>query len=156
MGAATVLMTAGLDLPENVACVMADCPYSSPAAIIEKVCQDMHYPVPLCRPFLYLGARIFGGFKLNECTANVAVKHAKVPILLLHGEADHYVPCDMSREIAANCASPVQLHTFPDAGHGLCYMTDPQRYERVVYNFLSSVPLLSGAVSGDFLRELDQ
>lgn len=156
MGAATVLMISELDLPENVACIMADCPYSSPAAIIEKVCHDMHYPVSLCRPFLRLGAEIYGRFNLSECTANEAVRQAKVPILLLHGEADHYVPCDMSREIAANCASRVELHTFPDAGHGLCYMTDPKRYERVVYEFLNSIPALSGTISDDFIRQLKE
>lgn len=56
MGAATVLMASELDLPDHVAAVCADSPYSSPAAIIEKVCGDLHYPIALCRPFLYLAA----------------------------------------------------------------------------------------------------
>lgn len=154
MGAATVLMASELDLPENVVGIMADSPYSSPAAIIEKVCRDIHYPVTLCRPFIYLGAMIYGGMKLDECSAKVAVSHAKVPILLLHGEADHFVPCGMSREIAACCASPVELHTFPEAGHGLCYMIDPRRYERVVYEFLNAIPALEGTVSKEFVNQL--
>ena len=153
MGAATVLMTANLNLPENVVCIMADCPYSSPAAIIEKVCRDLHYPAAFCRPFLYLGARLFGNFNLRECTASDAVRKAEIPILLFHGEADHYVPCDMSREIAANCASPLTFHAFPDAGHGLCYMTDPLRYEQSVYEFLHSIPALSGFISDESLRK---
>jgi len=44
MGAATVLMASGLGLPENVKCIVADCPYSSPRAIISKVCRDMRLP----------------------------------------------------------------------------------------------------------------
>lgn len=154
MGAATVLMASELHLPNNVACIMADCPYSSPAAIIEKVCADMHYPVALCRPFLHLGARLYGGFKLGECTAEEAVSHANVPILLLHGEEDHFVPCEMSRKIAAQCASRHELHTFPDAGHGLCYMTDPKRYEHIICAFLCSIPALSGTISEEFLRKV--
>lgn len=153
MGAATVLMAAGLNLPKNVACVIADSPYSAPIAIIEKVCGDMHYPVALCRPFIHLGARIYGGFNLSECTAKEAVSHAKVPILLLHGEADHFVPCDMSREIAESCASRIEVHTFPEAGHGLCYMTDPLRYERTVYQFLCTIPAVSGSISEEFSRQ---
>lgn len=156
MGAATVLMATGLELPKNVSCVLADSPYSAPIAIIEKVCQDLHYPVALCRPFLHLGALIFGGFRLGECTAKEAVAHSKVPILLLHGEADHFVPCDMSREIAACCASTVEVRTFPDAGHGLSYMTDPKRYERVVYGFLSRIPSISGAISREFIEQVSQ
>ena len=156
MGAATVLMTADLNLPENVVCIMADCPYSSPAAIIEKVCRDMHYPAALCRPFLHLGSRLFGGFRLNEASAREAVKKATVPILLFHGEADHYVPCEMSRQIAAGCSSCLVFHTFPDAGHGLCYMTDPLRYEQAVYEFLHSIPALSVLISGESLRKPEQ
>ena len=151
MGAATVLMATGLDLPGNVACVMADSPFSAPIAIIEKVCADKHYPVAICRPFLHLGARLFGGFRLDACTAKDAVAHAHMPILLIHGEADHYVPCSMSPEIAKMCASRVEVHTFPDAGHGLCYMTDPIRYEHVVYDFLRSIPSVGGSIDKDFI-----
>ena len=37
MGAATVLMAAGEKLPENVVCVLADCPYSSQKDIIKRL-----------------------------------------------------------------------------------------------------------------------
>lgn len=155
MGAATVLMASGLDLPKNVACVIADSPYSAPIAIIEKVAQDLHYPVFICRPFIHLGARLFGGFRLGSCTAKEAVRHSRVPILLIHGEDDRMVPCSMSLEIAANCASKVQVVTFPGAGHGLCYITDPIRYERVISEFLNSVPILNNTIPDEFIGKLD-
>ena len=154
MGAATVLMSSGLDLPDNVACILADSPYSSPAAIIEKVCRDEKYPVTLCRPFLHLGALLFGGFRLGSCTAKDAVRTSKIPILLIHGEADHFVPCRMSLEIAAACASRVEVATFPDAGHGLSYMTDPVRYEAVVCHFLQSIPSVKNAINTSYIEEL--
>ena len=156
MGAATVLMTTGLDLPENVACVIADSPFSSPAAIIEKVCADKHYPVPVCRPFLYLGALIFGGFRLGACTAKDAVKRSKIPILLIHGEEDRFVPCGMSLEIAAACAAPTEVATFPGAGHGLSYLTDPIRYESVVCYFLRSVPTIRDTIRPEYIEELER
>lgn len=156
MGAATVLMASGLELPENVSCIIADSPYSAPIAIIEKVARDLHYPASLCRPFAYLGARLFGGFSLGSCSAKDAVQHAKVPILLLHGEDDRMVPCSMSLEIAANCASRIQVVTFPDAGHGLCYITDPIRYEQVICTFLRSVPELKDTIPAEFFRKPDQ
>lgn len=155
MGAATVLMAAGLALPGNVACIVADSPYSTPSAIIEKVAADRRYPVSLCRPFVHLGALIFGGFRLNSCTAKEAVQHATVPILLIHGEDDRMVPCSMSLDIAACCASRVQVVTFPGAGHGLCYMTDPLRYERVVVDFLNSIPSLTGTISEAYISKLN-
>lgn len=154
MGAATVLMASELDLPENVAAIIADSPYSAPAAIIEKVCADRHYPVALCRPFIHLGALLYGHFRLNECNAKDAVQSAKVPILLIHGEADKFVPCDMSWEIADRCASPVEVQTFPDAGHGLSYMIDPVRYEQVVYEFLRSIPAVADSISEEFAQQV--
>ncbi len=156
MGAATVLMASGLKLPENVVCIVADSPYSSPTEIIEKVAKDEHFPVALCRPFIHLGARIYGRFRLGEISAMEAVRHATVPILLIHGEDDRLVPCSMSLQIAAACASTVTVHTFPGAGHGLCYMTDPRRYERVIYDFFCRIPELKDAMSETFTIQLFQ
>lgn len=137
MGAATVLMASELELPENVKGIIADCPYSSPKAIICKVGEYMKLPVKIMYPLVVLGARVFGHFNLNECSAVEAVKKAKVPILLIHGEDDRFVPCDMSREIYAACKSPITLETFPDAGHGISYILDCERYERVVKKFVT-------------------
>jgi fermentation-respiration switch protein FrsA (DUF1100 family) len=136
MGAATVLMASALPLPENVMGIIADCPYSSPKAVIQKVCRDMHFPVRLTYPFLRLGARLFGGFSLSDEGAVDAVKESRVPILVIHGEDDRFVPCEMSREIAKAAPEKVRLETFPGAGHALSYMLDPVRYRRVTAEFL--------------------
>ena len=154
MGAATVLMAADLNLPDNVCCILADSPYSAPTAIIEKVCADKNYPVPFCRPFLHMGALLSGRFRLNSASAIQAVRKAQIPILLIHGEDDRFVPCQMSLEIAANCASRVELATFPDAGHGLCYMSDPLRYELVVTHFLQTIPRIKNHINPTYIENL--
>ena len=139
MGATTVLMASELDLPENVKGIAADCPYSSPSAIIKKVCKQMHYPQALAYPFIVLGARIFGGFDLNGATAAEAVKNAKVPILIIHGEADGFVPAAMSEEVFQACPGMIRRETFPGADHGICFLVDEKRYKRVVSEFISEV-----------------
>lgn len=155
MGAATVLMAASLDLPENVVGIMADCPYSSPAEIIRKVARDMKIPDAPVYPLIKLSAKLFGKFDLEGCSAESSVRHAKIPILLLHGEDDRFVPCDMSRKIATACASHCELHTFPDAGHGLCYTMDADRYESAVVHFMNNIPQLKDHISNNaFSREI--
>ena len=67
MGAATVMMAAGTDLPPQVKGIIADCGYTSAKDIIQKVIRDMKLPPKLAYPFVKLGARIFGGFDL-ECS----------------------------------------------------------------------------------------
>ncbi len=139
MGAATVLMASGQDLPENVKGIVADCPYSSPVDIILEVCHQMHYPPKLAYPFILLGARIFGHFELTETTAAEEVKKAKVPILIIHGEADHFVPESMSAAIQASRPDIIQRETFPDAGHGISFLVDEARYKKIVGEFTERV-----------------
>lgn len=137
MGAATVLMASSLDLPKNVKGIIADCPYSSPREIIQKVCADRGLPPSVTYPFIRLGARLFGGFSLTDEGAVSAVTGSQVPILLIHGEDDRFVPCDMSRRIlAAADQKDVRLETFPGAGHGVSYLVDPVRYRRVTADFV--------------------
>ena len=137
MGAATVLMASQLNLPDNVAGIIADSPYSSPSATIQKVCTDVKFPTKLVYPFICLGALIFGHFRLWEATASSAVKTTHIPILLIHGEDDHFVPCEMSREIFDACAAPKMLHTFPGAGHGLGFTIDAPRYKKITREFMA-------------------
>lgn len=142
MGAATVLMASGLQMPGNVAGILADCPYDSPAGIILKVAKEKGYPPKLIYPFMWLAAFLFGKFRLTETTALDAVRNCKIPILLIHGEDDRFVPCEMSEAISK--ANPLcSFHTFPGAGHGLCYTTDPMKYEMLVYRFLMSLPSIN-------------
>ena len=137
MGAATVLMASELKLPANVVGIIADCPYSSPEAIIRKVCrEDMRLPPALVMPFIRLGARVFGHFDLREAGAVQAVRNTNIPILLLHGEDDRFVPCDMSREIFDACTGEKNRITFPGAGHGLSYIVDTERYSEAVSRFV--------------------
>lgn len=139
MGAATVLMATDLNLPDNVVGITADCPFSEPKAIIKKVGKDMHLPTTLIYPFVKLAARLFAHFDLEESSAVSAVQNTNIPILLIHGEADYFVPCDMSREIHAAAASHSLLITVPDAGHGLCYMVAPEKYEEAVTDFMNNI-----------------
>ncbi len=139
MGATTVLMASALDLPGNIKGIVADCPYCSPKAIIKKVCEEQGFPPNLSYPFIYLGALLFGRFRLNQVTADQAVTQAKVPILIIHGESDGFVPCDMSEDVRKACPERITRHTFPGADHGICYLVDTPRYKKVVKEFVNSV-----------------
>ncbi len=143
MGAATVLMTADLDLPENVKGILADSPYTSPEAIIRSVIRRSGLPDGAGFALIQLGARLFGHVSLKEASALRSVRKAKIPILLIHGTGDRFVPCAMSEELRDACASPVQLELFEGAAHGIGYLTDPARYERVVLEFLEKARGLS-------------
>ena len=129
MGAATVMMTAGDQLPENVICVLADCGYTSPREIICKVLKDMKLPAKVFYPFIKLGARIFGRFNLDETSPIEAMRKCTLPVVFVHGDTDDFVPHEMSVRLCEECASDKKtLITIHGAGHGLAFPADRDGY----------------------------
>lgn len=137
MGASTVLMASALPLPPQVKGIVADCGYTSPEAIIRKVCrEDMGIPDRLAYPFVRVAARLFGRFSMKDGGAVEAVKQASVPVLIVHGTGDGFVPHAMCRELYGACASQdKELLEVAEAGHGLAYFYDGEAYERAVRAF---------------------
>lgn len=136
MGAATVLMASGMDLPENVKAVVADCPYDAPSNIIKKVLgQDMGMSVKLVYPLIRFGGMVYGKFNLDADSPVAAVQKAKVPILLIHGDDDRFVPYEMSCNIHAAAPETIAFHTIPGAGHALNYACAPEAYCEILREF---------------------
>jgi len=137
MGAATVLMVAGMELPENVKGVIADCPYDAPANIIKKVLgKDMGMPVGIVYPLIRMGGILYGKFDLEKDSPVEAVKRGKTPILLIHGDDDRFVPYEMSKNIYAAAPEKIDFRTINGAGHALNYVTAPDVYREAVLEFI--------------------
>lgn len=137
MGASTVLMAAGRELPKNVVGVLADCGYHSAKAIICKCARDMNLPPKLVYPFIKLGAKLYGNFDLEEYSPIEAMNTCKLPVIFFHGDADDFVPCEMSWENYNACVSPKKLVIIRDAGHGLCYVREPDHYLQEMADFFT-------------------
>lgn len=135
MGASTVLMAAGYDLPDNVIGILADCGFTSAKEIICDVIRQMGLPPNPCYPFVKLGAKLFGHFDLEECSAIENVKKAKKPVILYHGESDAFVPCWMSEKLYEACPSRKRLVKVPGAGHGLAFPVDQEGYLKAAREF---------------------
>lgn len=128
MGAATVLMASARSFPKNVVGVIADCGYSSAKDIIMKSIKEMHLPPKLLYPFIKFGAKVFGRFDLEETSPISSMRNCKLPVIFFHGEDDAFVPCEMSKLNYATCSNQKKLITMENAGHGLCYIVEPERY----------------------------
>lgn len=136
MGATTVLMTAGLELPDNVKGIVADCGFTSPNAIWKHVVQNnLHMPYgiysatasDICKKKIQIGSKDYSTVD--------AMKHCTVPVLFIHGTDDHFVPVEMTYENYKACVAPKKLLIVPGAEHAMSYLVDNKVYEEAIQSF---------------------
>lgn len=135
MGASTVLMAAGRELPSNVIGVLADCGYTTAREIMMEVIRQMKLPPKLCYPFVRLGAKLYAGFDPDGYSALEAAPKIRVPVIFFHGDADDFVPCSMSRKNFDACTGRKKLVLVPGAGHGLAFPVDEESYLQELRTF---------------------
>lgn len=136
MGASTVLMTAGLDLPKNVHGIMADCGFTSPHDIFKHVSEkNLHLSygiigrlaVDICKKKIQVGTKDYSTLEAMQC--------CKVPVLFVHGTDDTFVPIWMTYENYKACVAPKKLLVVPGAQHGMSYLVDTQSYQTASVEF---------------------
>ena len=136
MGATTILMTAGLELPDNVAGIVADCAFTSPYAIWKHVVEDnLHLSYGIRRAAADALCRRKINMKAKETTTMEALKNTTIPVLFIHGSDDHFVPIEMTYENYKACASEKRLLVVPGAGHAMSYIVDKEKYEDAIRRF---------------------
>jgi len=137
MGASTVLFLADEALPANVKGIIGDCGFTSPWEIISCVFRNVtHLPAGPSLWVAELFARIFGGFSLREKNTKEVLQNSKLPVLMVHGTEDGFVPCEMTKQGYAACTGEKEIFLVEGADHGLSFLKDSQRYKEKVLAFL--------------------
>lgn len=136
MGASTVLMATGLDLPENVHGIIADCGFTSPHEISKHIVENnLHISFghrgdvadKICRKKNQVG--------IKACSTVDALRENEVPVLFIHGANDHFVPVEMTYANYEACDASKELLIVPGADHAMSYYVDRERYESYVLDF---------------------
>ena len=137
MGATTVLLSLYHNLPKNVVGVIADCGFTSPADIIEKVGRDSYkINAHFFIPFLDAACKLLGGFSIRGISTVEAVQKTQLPILLIHGKKDNFVPCEMSEQTFSKCKDNCRIFLSEEAGHGMSFLTDTEELLAELKSFL--------------------
>ena len=137
MGASTMLYLADRVLPANVQGIIADCGFTSPAAILKSVYKKVIHLPPY--PTLWvteLFARCFAGFSLWAKDSRKTLRNSRVPVLLIHGKDDSFVPCEMTEQSFVVCGAPKELLLVDGAEHGLSFLIDGFHYTAAVMKFI--------------------
>ena len=139
MGATTVMLAAGLKLPERVRGIIADCGFTSADEIWKHVCKTrLHIPYAIRAQRIAAKCRRRIGYDPIDCSTEEVLRQSHIPILLFHGTEDQLVPCAMTCRNFAAAAGPKRMITFSGAGHGRSHQTDPQKYETALSDFWSA------------------
>lgn len=149
MGAATVMMGAGVGYPSNVKAILADCGYTSPGAICRK-CLKQWYHLP---PFpVYHGAKLWtrwlAGFDLDGVISRDSLAKLRgtgIKVLIVHGTGDGFVPYQMSEEnIKAFDYMPesarrevVEFLSVEGADHAQSFVVDREAYLAAIDRLIS-------------------
>lgn len=136
MGAATVLMTGGLDLPKNIKGIIADCPYSSVKDELEVALVKKKLPVKLVYPYMFLSALIFARFNIKKGEVSDYLKNCKIPILLIHGDIDDVVPVESSRKLKEKFPDLIEYVEVAGAPHGMSYFAGYDKYIDAINKFV--------------------
>lgn len=138
MGASTMMYLADQDLPDNVRGIIADCGFTSPKEIISTVFRNVtHLPPWFSLWATDLCARAFGRFSLNERDSRRSLHNSKVPVILFHGTADDFVPCEMTKQAYAACNEPKRMMLVDGADHGVSFVVDHDGYIKAIQEFFA-------------------
>ncbi len=136
MGAATTLQYAGME--DGVSFYICDCPYSSLWEQLSlRFKEDYHLPKI---PFLYitnLFIKIIARFWVRDVNPLADIKKINNPVLLIHGDADKYVPTEMSRQLYEAKKDNKVLYIVPQATHARSLQMNPEEYEKRVFEFIA-------------------
>ncbi len=129
MGAATVLMTSGLELPERVAGVIADCGFTTPYEMIRIFAKKFFKSKEIeMADAVNCLCKKKAGYDLKEYSTLEAMKSCSVPVFFAHGTKDMFVPYEMTVQNYEACVSKKKLLSVEGAVHTGSYLSDPQKY----------------------------
>ncbi|WP_112180954.1 alpha/beta hydrolase [Paraliobacillus zengyii] len=139
MGGATVMMTSGETLPDNVKVIVEDCGYTSVMDVFTYQLDDL-FNLP---PFPVMNAantitKIRAGYDLNDASAIDQVSKSTTPMLFIHGEADSFVPFEMLDEVYRAAKVDKERLVIPGAEHGQAENVDPELYWKTVWGFVDN------------------
>lgn len=139
LGAAITLQHAAID--KRIDFAIADSSFSNlPDLFRYRMRYDFRLPGWITLPLASFWSRILHGFSFYSVNIVKMLSNGNpLPILLIHGAVDKYVPPTMSETIFQSIGtSAKKLEFFPDARHAQSINAHPQDYAKTVKEFLEN------------------
>ena len=138
MGAGAVMMSLDNGLPKEVKCAIEDCGYTSVYEEYKYQLKNIfHLPA---FPFLHICnmyARIFAKFDFMTDSAIDSVANSNIPLMLIHGTKDTFVPYYMLDELVNACKSEKEVLIVEGANHTEAQYLEYDKYWKTVEKFMN-------------------
>ncbi len=138
MGGATVMCTAGENLPDNVICGIEDCGYST---VYDQFVHSLKNLVGVPSFPVMFFAKIYVRLKtgidiIGKGSSLKQLKQSKLPMLFAHGTADNYVPYRMLDINYEAHPGPKEKVVIEGALHGSCSWDGGEAYWGKIFEFI--------------------
>lgn len=137
MGASTVSMTTGEELPKEVKLAIADCGYTSVweefAVHLKKILHVLPFPLLYVASFM---SKMFVGYGFKEASTIKQLKKSKTPTLFIHGKKDKFVPFSMLDKIYKSAQCEKEKLEIEEAAHAESCNINPEKYWGTIEKFI--------------------
>ena len=138
MGATTVLLACGEDLPNNFKLCIADCPFDSFYDLLKYLSWHMLGFPPFLSSYVLTGMSIIAWFRHGtsiKFSVSNYLKKANVPILFFHGDSDTFVPYTKSKNMYDSYKNYKEIVITKYASHCCSVFIDYDNYVKSIKNF---------------------
>lgn len=136
MGASTVMYYLGLKVPKQVKTAIADCGYASiNGELTYELKRLFNLPsVPLI-PTANLYTQALAHYSLYNGETAQTLKHNRIPLFIIHGTKDTFVPTSNAKLNYQNDSGPKKLWLVKGAKHARSYQKNPALYQKRVLDW---------------------
>ena len=137
MGAATVMMTTGEQLPSNVKLAIEDCGYTSVIDIFTNKIENLFHlpPKPILNSANFI-TKIKTKYNLYEASSLKQIKKSKTPTLFIHGSKDTFVPYNMLDKLYDTASCEKEKLVIEGAEHAVSADVNPSLYWNTIVDFI--------------------
>lgn len=137
MGAATVMLATTEKLPNNVKAIVEDCGYTSAVAELGYQMKELyHLPsVPLLQITSGI-TKMKAGYYFGQADPKAALRTNKIPLLVIHGDKDSFVPTAYAHELYEATQGPKAIYIAENANHVEAFPVDKKKFTTETLTFI--------------------
>ncbi|MCR4901394.1 MAG: alpha/beta hydrolase [Butyrivibrio sp.] len=139
MGAATVLMTTGERLPENVKAAVEDSSYTTVKeqfADVYHMLKGSFFPVALPLWIIRMEIKLRADYDINDGDCIAAVKRSATPTMFMHGDSDRFINPKMCKRLFEASTCEKEYCTIIGADHIEGIRKDTSKYWSRIDSFI--------------------